>query len=77
MAEAAGAVADSVTIYPVTPTLSVAVKVVMETVNEEDVAGMVNPVTVGGVVSAAGGSVMVTEALRLVETLLAASFAQA
>ena len=74
MAVAAGAVADSVMMYPVTPTLSVAVKVVIETVNEEDVAGIVNAVTLGAVAS---GSVIVTEALRLVETLLAASFAQA
>ncbi len=51
-----------------------AVRVVIETVREFDVAGIVNAVTFGGVAS---GSVMVTEALRLVETLLAASFAHA
>jgi hypothetical protein len=37
--------------YPVTPTLSVAVMVVIGTINEPDVAGTVNTVTVGGVVS--------------------------
>ena len=74
MAEAAGAVANSVTIYPVTPTVSVAVKVLIETTNEEAVAGMVNPVTMGAAVS---GRVIVTEALLLVETLPAASLAQA
>ncbi len=57
-----------------TPTLSVAVNVVIETVNEVDVEGIVNAVTFGGVASC---SVMVTEPLRLVETLLAASFAHA
>ncbi len=46
----------------------------METANEVDAEGIVNAVTFGGMAS---GSVMVTEALRLVETLLAASFAQA
>ena len=35
-----------------TPTLSVAVKVVTDTVSEFDAAGIINPVTVGGVVSA-------------------------
>ncbi len=57
-----------------TPTLSIAVNVVIETVNEVDVEGIVNAVTFGRVES---GSVMVTDALRLVETLLAASFAHA
>jgi hypothetical protein len=63
-----------VTKNPVTPTLSVAVRLETETVREVDVAGIVNPVTVGGVVS---GSVMVVAALLLVETLPAASLAQA
>jgi hypothetical protein len=69
-----GAVADSVIMYPVTPTSSVAVKAVMGTVNELKVPGMLNAVTVGGVASA---SVTVVEALRLVETLSAPSLAQA
>jgi hypothetical protein len=72
-AEAAGAVAFSVIIYPVTATLSVAVKRAIGTLSEVAVAGIVNPVTVGAVVS----MVMVTEALRLVDTLPAASLAQA
>jgi hypothetical protein len=46
----------------------------IETVREEEVAGIVNPVTVGRIVSA---SVMVVVALLLVETLLAASLARA
>ncbi len=54
-AKALGAVADSVTMYPVTPTLSLAAKVVIETVRELEVAGMENPVTVGGMVSEAVG----------------------
>ena len=51
-----------------------AVKVVIETANEEEVEGTVNPETVGTVVS---GNVMVTEALMLLETLPEASLAQA
>jgi hypothetical protein len=73
VAEAAGAVAVSVIIYPVTAMLSVAVKRVIGILSEVAVAGIVNPVTVGAVVS----MVMVTEALRLVDTLPAASLAQA
>jgi hypothetical protein len=52
--------------------LSEAVKEVMGTVRLLEVAGMVKPVMVGGVVS---GIVIVTEAVRLVETLPAASLA--
>jgi hypothetical protein len=52
---AAGAVALSVTRYPVTPTLSVAVNVVIDTISIVLVAGTLKAVTVGGVVSAAGG----------------------
>jgi hypothetical protein len=58
----------------VTPTLSVAVKLLIGTVSVLEVDGMVKAVTVGGVVSE---SVIVTLALRLAETLLAASLAQA
>jgi hypothetical protein len=47
---------------------------VIVTVKELELAGTANAVTVGGVVSA---TVMVTEALLLVETLPAASLAQA
>jgi hypothetical protein len=57
-----------------TPTLSVAVRLEIGTVNELEVAGIVNPVTVGGVVSE---RVIVVVAFLLVETLFAASFAQA
>jgi hypothetical protein len=57
--------------------LSDAVNVVIDTVSELDVAGTLKPVTVGAAVSGAGGSVIVTVALRLFDTLLAASFAQA
>ena len=65
---------DSVTIYPVTATLSLAVKLLMATVRLVAVDGMVKAVTVGFVVS---GSVMVTESLAPVETFPAASLAQA
>jgi hypothetical protein len=57
--------------------LSVAVKVVIVTVSEVEVVGMVKNETVGGVVSAVGGSVIVVVALRLFDTFPAASFAQA
>jgi hypothetical protein len=57
--------------------LSVAVKVVILTASEVDVAGMVKAETVGGVVSATGGSVIVVVALRPFDTFPAASFAQA
>jgi hypothetical protein len=57
--------------------LSVAVKVVIATVSEVDVTGIVKDETVGGVVSATGGSVIVVVALRLFDTFPAASFAQA
>jgi hypothetical protein len=58
---ARGGVDDSVTINPLTPdppTLSAAVKVLMGTVKEADVAGITKPVTLGGIVSA--GRMMVT-----------------
>jgi hypothetical protein len=48
----------------------------MGTVKEEEVAGMLNPVMVGGVASVVV-VVTVTEALRLLETFPAASLAQA
>jgi hypothetical protein len=57
-----------------TPTLSVAVRVVIVTVSEPEVAGIEKAVTVGGIGSV---KVIVTEALLLVETLPAASLAQA
>ena len=72
----AGAVEDSVTMYPVAPTLSVAVKVVMGTVSKVEVAGIAKVLTAGVVVSATA-SVMVTVALLLVDTFPAASLAQA
>jgi hypothetical protein len=57
--------------------LSVAVKVVILIVREADVAGRVKAETVGGVVSATGGRVIVVVALRLFDTFPAASMAQA
>src|SRR6185369_1276752 len=51
-AVAAGGVADWVTMYPVTAALSVAVKVLTLTIRLAAVAGMVNAVTAGAVVSA-------------------------
>ncbi len=54
--------------------MSVAVNEVIATVRELEVAGMVKVVTVGRVVS---GRVMVVLALRLVDTLPAASLAHA
>jgi len=52
-AEALGVVADSVIIYPLTPTLSVAVKEVTEIVREVALEGMIKAVTVGVCVSVA------------------------
>ena len=72
----AGFVADSLIRYPVTPTLSVAVKRVIGTLSEFEVAGTEKPVTVGAVVSDEL-NVTVTEALRLAETFPAASLAHA
>jgi hypothetical protein len=43
---------------PVTPTLSVAVKAVMETVKDVEDAGTPKEVTVGGVASAAGAGTL-------------------
>ena len=50
-ATADGAVADSVTIYPVTPTLSEAVNDEIGTMRDDAVEGIVKAVTVGEVVS--------------------------
>jgi hypothetical protein len=52
---AEGGLADSVTMEPVTPSLSVTTRAVMGTVNELELAGILNEVTVGGVVSIEGG----------------------
>jgi hypothetical protein len=57
---------------PVTPKSSEAANVEIETVRELEVAGMVNADTVGAVVSA-----IVVDAFLLLETLPAASLAQA
>jgi len=76
-AVAAGFADVSVRRYPVTPTASVAVRLVIDTVNELAVAGMLNAVTTGAVVSPVGGRVMVTLSLMLLDTLPAASFAHA
>ena len=57
--------------YPATATLSEAVKEVIDTANDLDVAGAVKAETVGADVST------VTDADLLVETLPAASLAQA
>ncbi len=64
-----------------TPTLSVAARFIV-TIGELEVAGMLNAVMVGGVVSAVGGGVvvefrMVTVALLLAEILPAASLTHA
>ena len=74
---AAGEEADSVAIKPVTATLSVAVKAVIDTVSELEFAGNVKVVTVGASVSGAGGRVIVVAALIEAETFPAASLAQA
>ena len=74
LAAADGFVDVSVTMYPVTPTLSVAVNDVIGTVNDVDVDGMSNDVTVGSSVS---GSVIVVVSLRLSDTFPAPSFAHA
>jgi hypothetical protein len=42
----------------VTPILSVAVRLEIETVSEFEVVGIVNPVTVGAVVSATGAGLL-------------------
>jgi hypothetical protein len=55
----------------------VAVKTVIGTVKDLEILGSLKAVTVGAMVSEVGGSVMVTEALLLGETLPAASLAQA
>jgi hypothetical protein len=60
----------------VTPTLSDAVKRVIGIPSEWTVAGIVKPVTVGAAVSDED-KVIVAEALRLADTLPAASLAQA
>ena len=57
VAPVAGCAADSVTKYPVTAVLSVAVREVIEMVKEDDVEGILKAVTVGGVVSDTGMSV--------------------
>ena len=51
LAVARGAVAVLVSLYPVTPTLSVAVNLLIGTTSEFHVAGILNAVTVGGVLS--------------------------
>jgi hypothetical protein len=53
------------------------VSVLIDTVSELAVAGIAKAVTVGAVVSGAGGSVIVVESLIEFETLFAASFAHA
>jgi hypothetical protein len=74
VAAAEGLVEDSLTKKPVTLTLSVAVRLVIETVSDVAVVGTVKAVTVGTVVS---GNVMVVVADLLIDTLPAASLAHA
>ena len=74
VAVAAGAVALSVIRKPVTPTASLALSPVTDTVNDVEVVGRVKVPTVGATTS---GRVMVVEAERLLEMLPAASLAQA
>ncbi|OGP77302.1 MAG: hypothetical protein A2V86_00195 [Deltaproteobacteria bacterium RBG_16_49_23] len=57
--EAAGVFGDSVIKRPVTATLSVAVKVVIGTVKELEVAGMMKLMTVGASASGSGGGTLV------------------
>ena len=57
--------------------MSEAEKDVIATVSEVDVGGTVKAVIVGAIVSAAGGSVIVVDALIEFEILPAASLAQA
>jgi hypothetical protein len=71
--EEAGAAADSLTMYPATPILSVAASVI-EISNLPAVAGMLNIVIAGATVS---GGVTVVVALLPVETLPEPSLAQA
>ena len=71
-----GTVDDSDTLYPVTPTLSDAASVEMETVRDDAVVGRVKAVIVGLVVSVVTGRVIVTVLLEENETLPAASLAQ-
>ena len=73
VAEAAGAVDNSVTMYPVTPTLSVAVRLEIETARELEVVEIVNPVTEGAVVSATGAGPLFAspgKVLALISTIL-------
>jgi predicted dinucleotide-utilizing enzyme len=74
---AAGVDADSVTRYPVTATLSLALKERIATVRVWAEAGSEKDMTVGAVVSIPGKRVMVVEALTPEETFPAASLAQA
>ena len=71
-APAAGAVLLSVTLKPVTPTLSPAVKLLIGTVREVAVAGIEKPVTDGTVVSGTGLFTVTATALE-VATLFDAS----
>ena len=73
-APAAGEVVLSVSMYPVTPMLSVAVKLLIATVRDAAVAGIMKTVIAGAVVS---GRVMVTDLLIFGDILPAASLAQA
>ena len=67
-----GVVDASVNKYPVTPTLSVAVSVVMETDSAVDVAGIVNAVTVGAKVSVGTETVIENAGSDAVPVLLVA-----
>jgi hypothetical protein len=60
--------------YPVTPALSVAVKEVIGTISDDEVAGIVKAVTTGLVVSF---NVIVVVALLAADTFPAASLAHA
>ena len=69
-----GTVEFSVNKYPVTAKLSDAVKLLTETISEEEVVGIVNAETTGFVTS---GNIITTCALLLVEIFPAASFVHA
>jgi len=57
-ADSSGEELDSVMIYPATPTLSVAVKLVIDSVNPLELEGTVKAETVGEMVSVGGGAVV-------------------
>ena len=66
-----GAVLVSVSLYPVTPIVSVAVNDEMETVRDDEVDGMVKEVMEGGVVSDAAGFGSIIRTIELYGAIVA------